>query len=85
LVFLAVLLNLVRVCYLRQRRERALRLAAEEVERGVQLKRVLEGESEDHMVLDGKGFVVSNVHEADMGDADVFDGRKGMSLPRRVY
>jgi hypothetical protein len=85
-VFLALLLNLMGVCFLRRRREQALRRAVAEVEQGVQLNRVLEGESEEQLGLDGKDVVLSGSCEASTWDSDEFDdGRKGMSLPRRVW
>ena len=86
MVFVALLLNLVGVCYIRRRRDRALRRAVEEVEHGVRLRRVLGGESEENMVLDGKGVVVSDVREVQAWDENGdLGGRKGMSLPRRVW
>jgi uncharacterized membrane protein (Fun14 family) len=85
-VFLALLLNLIGVCILRRRRQQALRRAVAEVEQGVQLNRVLEGESEEQVGLDGKDVVLSGFREAGSWDSDKFDdGRKGMSLPRRVW
>jgi hypothetical protein len=85
-VFFALLLNLIGVCILRRRRQQALRRAVAEVEQGVQLNRVLEGESEEQVGLDGKDVVLSDFREAGLWDSDKFDdGRKGMSLPRRVW
>jgi hypothetical protein len=85
-VFLALLLNLMGVCFLRWRREQTLRRAVAEVEQGVQLNRVLEGESEEQVGLDGKDVVLPGFREASTWDSDKFnDGRKGMSLPRRVW
>jgi hypothetical protein len=85
-VCVALLLNLLGACYLRRRRERALRRAVEGVEQGIRLKSVLGSESEEQMVLDGKDVVVSDVREVGAWDSDVYDGgRKGMSLPRRVW
>jgi hypothetical protein len=85
-IFLALLLNLIGVFILRRRRQQALRRAVAEVEQGVQLNRVLEGESEEQVGLDGKDVVLSGFREAGSWDSDKFDdGRKGMSLPRRVW
>jgi hypothetical protein len=85
-VFLALLLNLIGVCILRRRRQQALRRAVAQVEQGVQLNRVLEGESEEQVGLDGKDVVLSGFREAGSWDSDKFDvGRKGMSLPRRIW
>jgi hypothetical protein len=87
-ILLAVLCNLIGACYLRHRRERALRIAVEEVERGVRLKRALEGESEEQVALDDSKDVVfsRSAQETDRGDAGTWGGgRKGMSLPRIAY
>jgi hypothetical protein len=85
-VFLALLLNLIGVCILRRRRQQTLRRAVAEVEQDVQLNRVLECESEQQVGLDGKDVVLSGFREAGSWNSDKFDvGRKGMSLPRRVW
>jgi hypothetical protein len=85
-VFLALLLNLMGMCVLRRRRQQALRRAVAEVEQGVQLNRVLGGESEEQVGLDGKDVVLSGFRGASTWDSDKFDDvRKGMSLPRRVW
>lgn len=75
-VFLLVLLLVLEHTYLRRKRheravERAVERAIDEVERGIELKRVTKSESEENMVLESRvEIVVENEEQDDVGSWD---------------